>query len=75
MGLAVRCTAHLDDYPQSKRGEFRLLRTPDGNTRLIGTTWCRLELFPQIYWTPMSDAAIHAIHQRVLAHIKALSER
>jgi len=66
---------HLEDYPQSERGEFRLLRTPNGHTRLIGTTWYRLELFPQIYWTPMSDVAIHAIHERVLAHIKALSER
>jgi hypothetical protein len=66
---------HLDGYPQSERGEFRLIRTPGGHTRLIGTTWYRLELFPQMYWTPMSDAAIHAIHVRVLAHIRALSER
>ncbi len=66
---------HLDGYPQSERGEFRLIAAPDGGTRLIGTTWYRIDMFPQTYWTPMSDALIHTIHERVLRHIKTLSER
>jgi hypothetical protein len=65
---------HLDGYPQSERGEFRLVPTNDGGTRLIGTTWYRIDMFPQLYWTPLSDAMIHAIHERVLEHIRALSE-
>lgn len=65
---------HLDGYPQSERGEFRLVPTQDGGTRLIGTTWYRIDMFPQLYWTPLSDAMIHAIHERVLEHIRDLSE-
>jgi len=65
---------HLDGFPESLRGEFRLVEQPDGSTRLTGTTWYRLDLFPQAYWTPVSDALIHLIHRRVLVHIKTLSE-
>ncbi len=31
-------------------------------------------MYPQDYWTLWSDACIHRIHQRVLRHIKSLSE-
>jgi hypothetical protein len=64
---------HLDGYPQSERGEFRLIPTATGGTRLIGTTWYRIAMFPQLYWAPISDALIHAIHSRVLEHIGRLS--
>lgn len=67
---------HLDGYLVSRRGEFRLVPLDGGRrTRLEGSTWYTLELFPASYWTVWSDGLIHAIHGRVLAHIKDLSER
>jgi uncharacterized membrane protein YhaH (DUF805 family) len=65
---------HLVGNMRSKRGEFRLIALPNGHTRLEGSTWYELEMFPQVYWTRWSDALIHAIHMRVLQHIKHLSE-
>lgn len=70
-----RVTApHLDGYLQSRRGEFRLTPLPDGTTLLSGSTWYQLRIQPAGYWALFSDALIHAIHRRVLAHIKANSE-
>lgn len=65
---------HLDGFLRSNRGEFLLVRRPDGGTRLEGRTWYEFEMFPQSYWTLWSDALIHRIHQRVLLHVKQLSE-
>jgi len=66
---------HLDGYLRSKRGEFRLVALPGGRTRLEGSTWYELELYPQDYWTLWSDGCIHLIHRRVLDHVKKLSEK
>lgn len=65
---------HLDGYFRSRRGEFRLVPLPGGRTRLEGSTWYALDLLPVAYWSAWSDALVHGIHQRVLAHIKALAE-
>lgn len=65
---------HLDGYLRCKRGEFRLIDLHDGRTRLEGRTWYEYEIFPQSYWTLWTDMLIHRIHQRVLSHIKKLSE-
>lgn len=65
---------HLDDFIQSRRGEFRLIPLPGGRTRLEGSTWYDLDIHPGFYWRLWSDALIHAIHARVLEHVKALSE-
>jgi len=65
---------HLIDGLRSRRGEFRLVALPGGRTRLEGSTWYELELFPQAYWTLWSDALIHDIHARVLRHIGARAE-
>ncbi|MET0151775.1 MAG: DUF805 domain-containing protein [Candidatus Binatia bacterium] len=65
---------HLVDGLRSERGEFRLLRTRPGRTRLEGSTWYRNNLFPQLYWNVWSDALIHRIHRRVLEHVKRRSE-
>lgn len=65
---------HLDGYPRSERGEFRLIELPGGRTRFEGRTWYRLDLAPRSYWSPRSDALIRRIHRRVLSHVKALSE-
>ncbi len=65
---------HLHGYLRSNRGEFRLIRLPNGDTRLEGRTWYEFEMFPQWYWTLWSDQIIHQIHERVLLHIKRISE-
>jgi uncharacterized membrane protein YhaH (DUF805 family) len=66
--------AHLDNYLVSERGEFRLTALAGGRTHLEGTTWYRHRIWPVAYWRPFSDGIIHAIHMRVMRHIKSLSE-
>lgn len=67
-------TPHLDGYLTSERGEFRLIPLDGGTrTRLEGSTWYRINIFPAPYWTLFSDALIHSIHERVLTHIAHLS--
>ena len=65
---------HLDTLLRSRRGEFRLIARSDGTTRLEGHTWYSLSASPTMYWRVWSDAIIHRIHTRVLAHVKRLSE-
>ncbi len=66
---------HLLEGFVSRRGAFHLIALDDGTrTRLEGTTWYEIDMFPQIYWTFWSDGIIHAIHQRVLEHIKDQTE-
>lgn len=65
---------HLLEGFRARRGEFRLEALPGGRTRLEGSTWYTLEIFPQPYWTVWSDALIHTIHARVLEHVRTLSE-
>jgi uncharacterized membrane protein YhaH (DUF805 family) len=67
--------AHLEGFFRSRRGEFLLTRLPDGRTQLTGTTWYEQNLWPNGYWRLWSDCLIHAIHRRVLEHIKAEAER
>jgi len=67
-------TPHLHGYLVSQHGEFLLQALPGGRTRLIGKTWYRHHLWPDAYWTVYSDSIIHAIHLRVLNHIKSVSE-
>jgi hypothetical protein len=66
---------HLHGYFVSEQGEFRLTRLDTGRTLLQGTTWYRHGLWPAEYWRWWSDAIIHQIHLRVLAHIKKLAEQ
>lgn len=66
---------HLDGYMTSKGGEFRLVPLAGGRTRLEGTTHYSLAIFPETYWRPYAELLLHAIHRRVLGHIKGLSER
>lgn len=65
---------HLDHSIRSKRGEFRLVPLPGGRTRLEGSTWYELRMAPPAYWQVWSNLLIHSIHERVLSHIKTLSE-
>ena len=66
---------HMENQSlKSLRGEFRLVPLPGGRTRLEGSTWYTFDMFPRDYWTTWSDVSIHKIHNRVLGHIKRLSE-
>lgn len=65
---------HLEGTLTSRRGEFRLVALEGGRTRLEGSTWYTLDMYPQAYWSLWSDALIHAIHLRVLEHVERLSE-
>ncbi len=66
---------HFDGFFHSERGEFRLTALPGGRTRLEGTTWYTQRLWPAAYWRVWSDYLLHAIHSRVLAHIREEAER
>ncbi len=65
---------HLMGNMLSRRGQFKLIRLGPNRTRLEGTTWYTLDMEPGAYWTLWSDFLVHRIHQRVLKHIKHLSE-
>lgn len=65
---------HLDGYFVSRRGEFRLIALPGGRTRLEGSTWYEMRLYPEAYWVIFGDLLIGKIHERVLAHIKVIAE-
>ncbi len=65
---------HLHGYFVSKQGQFKLTTLPNGNTLLEGTTWYYNKIKPSFYWTLWSDFIVHKIHQRVLDHIKLISE-
>jgi hypothetical protein len=65
---------HLDEYGDIQRGQFLLSPNPDGSTTLTGTTWYRLKVFPTVYWDRWTKLFLHAIHLRVLDHVKRLSE-
>lgn len=65
---------HLATALHSRRGEFRLVPLPGGRTRLEGRTWYVLDIAPAPYWALWTDGIVHAIHARVLEHVKRLSE-
>jgi hypothetical protein len=66
---------HLHDYFVSKQGQFKLIKLPNGQTKLEGTTWYYHNIKPAFYWRPWSNYIIHQIHKRVLNHIKVNSEK
>lgn len=65
---------HLNGYYVSKEGQFELIGLPGGRTLVVGTSWYQHGLWPAEYWRWWSDTVVHHIHQRVLEHIRALSE-
>jgi hypothetical protein len=65
---------HLDGFLVSREGQFRLESLPDGRTLLEGTTWYSNRMWPAPYWSLWSDSLIHAIHRRVLEHVRGLAE-
>ncbi len=65
---------HLVGFLVSQRGQFRLTQLSPNKTMLEGTTWYQNSMWPQAYWGLWSDMIIHAIHRRVLAHIRTVAE-
>lgn len=65
---------HLHGFMRSKRGEFRLTKLPSGKTRLEGSTFYELQIYPAVYWKVWTDSIVHTIHGRVLRHIQKLAE-
>lgn len=65
---------HLDGYFKSHKGQFKLTKISATQTLLEGTTWYSIDLSPEFYWAFWSEYIIHAIHERVLNHIKNVSE-
>jgi hypothetical protein len=65
---------HIDGYFTSSRGEFRLIPTASGGTRLEGHTWYSVAISPQGYWRVMSEVILHRIHRRVLDQVKREAE-
>jgi uncharacterized membrane protein len=65
---------HLEGYFQAQRGRFLLTPLPDGRTRIEGTSWFVHDLWPQLYWEPVTRYTVSQIHQRVLEHIRSLAE-
>lgn len=66
---------HLHDYFVSKKGQFKLIKLKNGGTRVEGTTWYYNNIKPSFYWQEWSDLIVHKIHNRVLNHIKIISEK
>ncbi|MFZ4763804.1 MAG: SRPBCC family protein [Roseimicrobium sp.] len=66
---------HVEGYFTVKRGRFLLVPLSDGRTRVEGTSWFRHDLWPQFYWAPITRGIVKQVHERVLEHIKQLSEQ
>lgn len=66
---------HLHDYFVSKRGQFKLVSVSRNKTLLEGTTVYYHNIRPVVYWQLWSNNIVHKIHERVLNHIKEISER
>jgi hypothetical protein len=65
---------HLDGYFLPRSATFSLVTLPNNRTRLEGTSLYRNAMLPAGYWRLWSDAIVRAVHRRVFAHVKRLSE-
>jgi hypothetical protein len=61
-------------YFETSQGRFELQPTPNGHTILRGTSWYRLHSSINWYAKPWAETFLHIIHNRVLQHVKLLSE-
>jgi hypothetical protein len=66
---------HLDGWFRATRGEFRLVALPNGRTRIDGSTWYELDIHPAPYFAVIADYIVGRIHERVLEHIRTVSEK
>lgn len=66
--------AHLHSAYTSLEGGFKLEPLPGGRTRLIGESRYVLNLAPATYWNLWTREIVHAVHRRVLEHVKTRAE-
>ena len=66
--------AHLHSAYASLEGGFKLEALPDGRTRVIGESRYLLNIAPAAYWNLWTEAIVHAVHRRVLEHVKTRAE-
>lgn len=66
---------HLDGYFRSYKGQFKLTKLGNNKTELEGTTWFKVDITPEFYWSAWSEYIIHKIHLRVLEHIRKTSKK
>jgi len=60
------------DWINPKAGQ--ILRLTQPGVWPEGSTWYTLDIHPAWYWRALSEPLLHAIHGRVLRHVKDLSE-
>jgi hypothetical protein len=65
---------HLDGAVRNVRGELLVEPLSEGRSRVTAKSWYRVSLAPEVYWRAWSDAAIRAIHRRVLVAVKGRVE-
>ena len=73
--LSEEVPGNMYKYFASTKGEFKLRQIDESTTLLEGNTWYYHKIRPAGYWRFWSDFIIHAIHTRVLKHIKIVSEK
>lgn len=56
------------------KGEMTVHDNGNGTATLTGTSWYTLRVHPLWYFGVWGDEVIHAVHGRVFAHIRSLSE-
>jgi hypothetical protein len=66
--------AHLHSAYASLEGGFKLEPLPGGRTRVIGESRYLLNLAPATYWNLWTKEIVHAVHRRVLEHVKTRAE-
>lgn len=65
---------HIQGFFRSTRGEFRLTALANNRTRLEGSTWYTIDIYPLGYWRPIAETLLHRIHYRVLDQVKLQAE-
>ncbi len=57
------------------RGRFDLIDNQDGTTTLVGSSWYTLHVRPLFYFDWWVRDMTHAVHLRVMRHVRELSEK
>jgi hypothetical protein len=66
---------HVVGYFTTMSTSFELVSRADGRTEIVEQTSHQLRLDPIVYWLPFARWIVHQNNVRVLAHIRAQSER
>jgi hypothetical protein len=66
--------AHLEGYVEARHGRFVLTPLPSGGTKVTGTSWYTIDMYPQFYWRLWSDKIVRDVQMRVLTAAKDRAE-